>query len=131
VVVENEDAMWQWAATNVLETAGYDVACCSGPHHLPRGRCPLVAGDRCSLVDEADVVVSGLGITDPANRAVLTALRTHRSQIPVIAEISPSRLAELHAEIPGCRTVPYPVGPKVLVDAVDGALRSPRDARTG
>lgn len=130
MVIENEDAMWQWAATKVLETAGYEVACCSGPRHLPRGRCPLVAGGQCSLVDDADLVVSGLGITDPANRAVLAALRERRGHIPLIAEISPSRLAELHAEIPGCRTVPYPVGPKVLVDAVDGALCSPGDART-
>lgn len=45
VVVENEDAMWQWAATGILEAAGYQVACCGGPHDLPRQRCPLVADD--------------------------------------------------------------------------------------
>jgi hypothetical protein len=130
-VVEHEDAMWSWAATRLLETAGYQVACCSGPHHLPRGRCPLVAGEVCSLVDEADLVVNGLGISDPANRAVLTALTTHPGHIPVIAEISPRRAAELQAVVPGCRTVPYPVRPKVLVDAVDQVLSRSRDARTG
>lgn len=126
MVVENEDAMWQWAATGILEAAGYQVACCGGPHDLPNQQCLLVADDRCPLVDGADLVVNGLGISDPANRAVLTALRTRRDQIPVIVEIPTRQLDELHAEIPGCRSVPFPVRPKDLVAAVDDAIRGRR-----
>jgi hypothetical protein len=126
VVVENEDASWQWAATRILETAGYEVACCGGPKHLPHQRCPLVAGDRCPLIEGADLVVNGLGISDPANHAVLSALRTDHGRIPVIAEIPTPQVARLHAEIPGCRTVPRPVGPGDLVAAVDDALFAAR-----
>ena len=122
VVVEHEDAMWQWAATRILETAGYEVACCGGPHHLPHDQCPLASDDRCALVDGADLVVNGLGIRDPANRAVLTALRTRRGQIPVIVEIPTPQMAELHVAIAGCRTVPLPVCPRDLVAAVDEVL---------
>lgn len=85
-----------------------------------------MADDRCPLVDGADLVVNGLGISDPANRAVLTALRTRRDQIPVIVEIPTRQLGELHAEIPGCRSVPFPARPKDLVAAVDDAIRGRR-----
>ncbi len=122
VVVENEDAACQWAAAGLLEAAGYDVASCGGPRHLPGHECALVAHDRCPLVDGADLVVSSLGISDPANRAVLTALRRRRSQIPVIVEVTTPRLEELHATVPGCRTIPYPVTPHNLLAAVDAAL---------
>jgi hypothetical protein len=126
VVVENEDAACQWAAAGLLEAAGYDVASCGGPRNLRGQQCPLVVHDRCPLIDGADVVVNGLGIREPANRAVLTALRTRRSQVPVIVEIPTPRLGELHAEIPGCRTVPYPVTPKTLIAAVDDAILDTR-----
>lgn len=126
VVVENEDAMWQWAATGILEAAGYQVACCGGPHDLPHERCSLVADERCPLIDGADLVINGLGISDPANRAVLAALRTRHEQIPVIVEIPTRQLGELNAELPGCRTVPFPVRPKDLVAAVDDAMRGSR-----
>lgn len=126
VVVENEDPMWQWAATGLLEAAGYQVACCGGPHDLPNQQCPLVTDDRCPLIDGADLVINGLGIRDPANRAVLTALRTRRDQIPVIVEIRTPQLDELHAEIPGCRTVPFPARPKQLLAAVDDAISGNR-----
>ena len=126
MVVENEDAMWQWAATGLLEAAGYQVACCGGPHDLPHQHCPLVADDRCPLVDGADLVVNGLGIGDPANRAVLTALRSRRDQIPVIVEIPALQLGTRHAEIPGCQTIPFPARPKDLIAAVDDAIRGRR-----
>ncbi|MGQ0433184.1 MAG: hypothetical protein ACT452_12340 [Microthrixaceae bacterium] len=126
MVVENEDAMWQWAATGRLEAAGYQVACCGGPHDLPNQQCPLVADDRCPLIDGADLVINGLGISDPANRAVLTALRTRRDRVPVIVEIRTPQLGELHAEIPGCRTVAFPARPSDLIAAVGDALSGNR-----
>lgn len=127
VVVENEDATWQWAATETLEAAGYEVACCGGPYHLPHQLCPLVTDDRCPLIDGADLVINGLGIGDPTNRAVLTALRTQREQTPVLVEIGTTQLAELHTEIPGCRTVPFPVRPKDLIAGVSDVIRGNRE----
>lgn len=127
VVVENEDAMWQWAATEMLEAAGYEVACCGGPHHLPHQRCPLVTDDRCPLIDGADLVINGLGIDDPPNRAVLTALRTQREKTPVLVEIRTPQLGELHTEIPGCRTVPFPARPNDLIAGVNDAISGNRE----
>lgn len=123
VVVENEDAVWRWAAKGALERAGYQVACCAGPRHLPDQRCPLVDADRCHLLDGADVVVNALGISDPANRAVLHAVRTRRTQLPVIVEIPTPQLEALHQDIPGCRNIAYPARPMELIAAVDAAVR--------
>lgn len=128
VVVEHEDAAWRWAATEVLEDAGYEVAGCAGPHGLADHTCALVETGHCELVDEAHVVVNGLGIRDVANREVLTALRTQRDQIPVIVEVPTPRREELNAAVPGCRTVPFPVRPKDLVGAVDDVLGRRRDS---
>lgn len=126
MVVEHDDGLWQWAATGLLEAAGYEVACCGGPHELPDGRCPLVAGGHCPLVDGADLIVSGLGISQPAERAVLVALRTRHEQVPVLVEIPAREISELHAVAPGCRTVPWPVCAKDLKAAVDDVLRRHR-----
>ena len=129
-MVEHEDWAWQGAATSLLETAGYEVACCGGPHQLPHHRCPLVSEHRCPLVEGADLVINGLGIRDPANRDVLTALRGRCDHIPVIiTEIPTSQLADAQVAISGYRTIPYPVGPKDLVAAVDDILRSGGDKR--
>ncbi len=122
MVVEHEDPVWRWAATERLSGAGYQVASCGGPRVLPHQRCPLVAGDGCPLIDQADVVVNGLGISTAANRAVLEAVRARRESLPVVVELPAPRFTELHAELPGCRTVPFPVGPKDLVRSVDDAI---------
>lgn len=126
VVVEHDDAAWRWAATGRLEAAGYQVASCPGPRHLPGERCPLVAGEACSLIDGADVVVDGLGVTVPEHRAVLTALRARHEELPVIVEIRPSQILELESELPGCRVVTYPVRPRELLAAVADATSSDR-----
>lgn len=125
VVVEHEDSAWQTAAARILETAGYEVACCGGPLQLPQRRCSLAVDHRCPLVESADLVINGLGISDPVNRDVLIALRARCDQSPVIvAEIPPPQLADAPVEIAGFRTIPVSVGSRDLVAAVDDILHS-------
>lgn len=126
VVIEHEDAVWQWAASGLLESAGYQVASCSGPHGLAQGRCPLVHDGACPLVAGADVVVNGLGIRDPANRAVLAAMRDRQPDLPVVVELPGPQRDRLDTELPGCQTVAFPLRPGDLLDAVDGAVGGPR-----
>lgn len=122
VLIENADGAFRWAAGSLLERAGYEVASCGGPHSLSDGRCPLVTDGGCPLVDGADVVVNGLGIRDPAYRAVLAALCADNEDRPVVVELPQPQFAALHDDFPGCRTVPFPVRPEDLVAAVDEAV---------
>lgn len=122
-MVEHEDPGWRWAASERLTSAGYEVACCGGPRVLPRQRCPVVAGEPCPLLDGADVIVNGLGITTTAARAVLTAVHAQRPELPVIVELPTSRFDDLEAMAPGCRPVAFPVGPKHLARSVDEAIK--------
>src|SRR5215471_8452460 len=55
---------------SLFRDAGFDVAFCSGPGDEP-GACPLLRGQPCPLVAEADVVLHGL---DPA-LGIVAAIR--------------------------------------------------------
>jgi len=123
VLVEHPDPVWRWAARQRLESAGYEVATCGGPSVLPRGRCPLIAGEPCRALEGAEVVINGLGTRYAASRAVLEAVRAARPELPVIVELTQLQIRELDDVLPGCRVVRYPVGPVELVREVEVALR--------
>jgi hypothetical protein len=60
VVIEHPSSLVRLELTEELRAAGYDVTACSGPRAaLPRA-CPLLADERCPLLDAADVIVNGL-----------------------------------------------------------------------
>jgi hypothetical protein len=122
-VIEHADGAWQAAAARALERAGYDVACCGGPSQLPRGRCPLIEGRGCALIEGADVIVNGLGLHDPANRTLIEALRSTHPAVPLVVEAPRSDLASFADELDGSHTVPFPVrSSKVLVEIVTDAV---------
>jgi RimJ/RimL family protein N-acetyltransferase len=52
-----EVAGGHWHAGAELRAAGFSVLACSGPAGTPT-RCPVLRGERCPLVDGADVVVA-------------------------------------------------------------------------
>src|SRR5581483_9004195 len=56
-----------------LRGAGYSVAVCPGPRD--GSHCPLAGDDGCAVADEADIVVSSLGLHRPVARETLAALR--------------------------------------------------------
>lgn len=70
ILVEAGDADLRRAAAELLESAGFAVTACAGP---ASGRpCPLLAGQRCGLVADADVVVHAL--SGQGGQAVLERL---------------------------------------------------------
>jgi len=83
---------------DAFRDAGFDVTVCEGPDESPD--CPLVRGEPCPLVDEADVVLFDLDDL-PARWAVLDALRASRPALPVVVRAQgPAALG-----YPGCSTI--------------------------
>jgi DNA-binding NarL/FixJ family response regulator len=98
------------------------VAVCGGPEHLRGRACPLVATGECALVDQADVVVNGLGLERRDDRAVLEAIRRTRPERRVVVEAT-DRVADRHRELlEGCDVVAFPMRTDALVRAVEHAL---------
>lgn len=79
ILFEHPDA---WAYARVLHERGFTVAACRGPE--PHGPCPLVAGGACAVVEEADLIVSGL--PEPQGSDVLRAVRRRRPDVTVVLE---------------------------------------------
>jgi len=71
VLVEVPGAHWRLAGA--LRRAGVDVIGCPGPSRQARG-CPLLRGERCPLVEGADLVVHAIGPEDELGAALLDAL---------------------------------------------------------
>lgn len=72
VLVEVPGAHWRFAPG--LRAAGVDVIGCPGPDRRMR-TCPMLRGERCPLVEAADIVVHALGADDHASAALLDAHR--------------------------------------------------------
>ena len=70
VLVEVPGAHWRLAGG--LRDAGVDILGCSGPARRAGG-CPLLRGERCPLVEGADVVVHALGADDPRSLELVDA----------------------------------------------------------
>ena len=102
---------------SLFRDAGFDVAFCSGPGDEP-GACPLLRGQPCPLVAEADVVLHGL---DPA-LGIAAAIRRQHPELPVVVEQAGDAVA-----VPaGCVPLGYPCSVSGQVDAL---LRAVADAR--
>jgi hypothetical protein len=83
---------------DAFQCAGFDVAVCDGPGERP-SECPLVRGEPCSLVDDADVVLFE-PCDLPWRTAVLGALRASRPELPVVV-----RTDEPAEDYGGCQTI--------------------------
>ncbi len=77
LLVESDRARWAGASDAVR--SAFDVMVCRGPDHRSAGStdrgCPLLRGERCPLLDGADVVVH---LLDPASPAAAELLDTER-----------------------------------------------------
>ena len=60
VLIEHPSSLVRLELEEELRAAGHHVATCSGPRAPVPRTCPLLADERCPLVDAADVVVNGL-----------------------------------------------------------------------
>jgi tyrosine phenol-lyase len=120
VLVENPDRADLNAHAAVLRNSGYDVATCIGPEEAGEEavQCPLLAGQRCPLVDDADVVVSTSSLPDC--REILAAIHTS-SRTPVVFE-APAPTLERFGDVVGDAVVlPLPVTAGRLRGAVAAA----------
>jgi hypothetical protein len=70
VLVESPSAGWH--AAGPARSNGLEVAVCPGPRSADH-HCPVLRGEPCPLVDEADAVVFSLPLDDPDARRVLEA----------------------------------------------------------
>lgn len=123
VLIEVDDGAEAFARLRVLEAAGYHVSWCPGPDGHRGRRCPLVSEGSCPLVDDADVVVTALGLHHAATRDVLAALARARPELPVVVE-APAPSAERWADAVGDRAVICaPTSSTELVAAVADALQ--------
>jgi len=108
---------------SLFKDAGLDVAFCDGPGDDPAA-CPLLCGQRCALVDGADVVLHGL---DPG-LGIAAAIKRQRPELPVVVE--QRRLQDGAAEpVPdGCVPLGYPCSVGGQIDAL---LRAEAVSRRG
>lgn len=93
------------AVQQALERAGYDVVLCAGPHDPWGGRCPALDGERCDLVASTDVVLCGLWVENPENRAVIRGIRGQRPTLPLVIDAPPAAAEAFRTTLDGCRTV--------------------------
>jgi hypothetical protein len=83
VLVEASDPAEADAYWHFLGRHGYAVSWCPGP--TASHSCTLVTDGRCTLVEEADVVVTALAPNDPYARPVLEHLHDQDCMKPMIA----------------------------------------------
>lgn len=100
---------------------GFSVAACAGPG-VDAAECPVVRGEHCALLDDADVVLFDLGGDRPRRSAVLHALRVARPDVAVV--VRSAKPAPPAAR--GCTAIPATTSVNGQVSALQKAvLRCP------
>ncbi len=121
VVIEAATWSHRQVLSELLTDAGYAATACPGPASADE-RCPMVAGEGCLALEEADVVVHALHPGDHRNREMLLVHRRRLPDTPLIVEV-PARLAERRPEdYEGCIVIHSPMRPAELIAAVESAL---------
>jgi AmiR/NasT family two-component response regulator len=106
VVVENHDDVMRNALIAMLRAAGFDAVGCGGPRAFPDGECPLVTGDDCALLDDADAVFMDLDLDLQPEAPVLEALRARYPDLPIVLELPTSTARRHAARLDGCIVIP-------------------------
>lgn len=86
VPIEDRSAAW-FADFARFRSRGFEAAVCSGPEHADE-ECANLAGGRCPLADDADVVLFALDLEEPASQHVLESLREARPDLPFVIAAS-------------------------------------------
>jgi DNA-binding NtrC family response regulator len=122
VLIEEPDGAEAFAYWHLLTDKGYSVQWCPGPGGPTRGRCALVSTGQCQLVEEADVVVSALGIDHKSSRDVLGAIRRLHPETPVVIQASRREFSRWADLFDGESDLRIPVTGRALLDSVEGAV---------
>lgn len=121
VLIENHDPALGMAYQRILVEEGFEVSYCEGPSERG-GWCPLASNGSCDRAADADVVFSGLRLSDECDREVLASLRSHFPGKPVVVEVSSQNAERYSDELEGCETIAKPVTRSRLVMAIRRAL---------
>ncbi len=122
VLVEEPDGAEAFAYWHLLTDNGYSVAWCPGPDGPTGGRCALVATGHCKLVEEADVVVSSLGIDHESSRDILQEIRRLHPETPVVIQASRREFTRWADLFDGESDLRVPVTGRALLDSVEQAV---------
>lgn len=117
LVVEGSERSLDIADFRAFRDAGFDVAQCGGAES--EGACPVQRGERCSLIDNADVVLATIG----AGAALAEAVRSVHPAVPLVVEVPRDDKAAADLLPPDCTAMPFPA-------SIDGQLRVLRRAAT-
>jgi hypothetical protein len=116
VLLEHPDHAVLWDSAKTLRDAGYEVRICGGPD--ADHSCPLVEFGSCTLVDDADVIVSSTRlwsskeILDVYSRGITPKL---------VVEAGSDELEELAERLPDAVFLPRPFSQHGLRAAVSRA----------
>jgi hypothetical protein len=83
-----------------------DVRVCSGP--LSGHACPLLAGQACPELTDADVVITSLGLDAEENRRVLHGIKTVHRDVPVVVLAWRSDVERYGDLMDGCHVALFP-----------------------
>lgn len=129
VFVEDADASRYVMTARALQRAGYEVGSFCGGRHFsdeqPSG-CRLVKDGRCTLLEEADVIVFRFELDSPENRRVLETIRQRYPRKPVVVEVTPSQALEHRDLLAGYGVAVGPMTAHSLLEAIESALSRPR-----
>lgn len=85
-LIECCDPALAWAAADVLAEEGYAVATCWALGAGPQTPCPLLVGERCPLLAEADLIVRSFAGREADHRPIAEAVSRAAPRTPVTIE---------------------------------------------
>lgn len=118
VLVEHPDPSVRTILQRDLTERGYDVLTCGGPRPVgePHAPCPLLRQAPCPAVEDADVVVSGLSLTEHISR--MTLRRIARRGTPPLVLMAPAAVVDEHGDEMTPHHV-FPVSGAAVARAID------------
>jgi hypothetical protein len=97
LLMESRESGLDISDFRAFQCAGFEVSVCEGPT-APAAECPVVRGEPCPLLAEADVVLFDVD-SDPATRSeVLAAMRASRPELPIVVRSDAPPGAGTHAD---------------------------------
>jgi len=114
LLVESPDPLNAISNFDAFRNTGFEVTVCEGPAGDAHD-CPVVRGEPCPLVAEADVVLFELDSDPPRRAEVLAAVQARRPDLPVVVMSADSA--------PDAATGCTMIRPTTSVDGQVAALR--------
>lgn len=116
ILVECGNALVAMDRVEALEAAGHVVTTCPGPAHHD---CPVLHGDPCGSIADADVIISSLG--DRTLGVVLATERIHPDK-QILAVLTGPEVDGTTQILDNLTVIPPGIDDKALVAEVDDAL---------